>query len=211
MRVPVSPVPRLQRYYEGATTSRSRIDGRLWFRSRGPRDPSVVRVSPTALPVGAEVAVQAGALFRRLPRPAVSHMDASGISQVLQATHPVPLPCSRTPAEPRVLAMTAHSMLPPHSGHSEGFGDNDFGANPQALVPAAYASRAALPHPCKARFRLAGCAFAGRASNPLDRYERFQLVVTSVLLSCSPDATGTHNHRSGVMDSGVLAFGLAPE
>jgi hypothetical protein len=35
--------------------------------------------------------------------------------------------------------------------------------------------------PCKARFRLAGCAFAGRASNPLDRYERFR--VTSVLLS----------------------------
>ena len=27
---------------------------------------------------------------------------------------------------------------------------------------------------CKTRFRLAGCAFAGRESNPLDRYERFQ-------------------------------------
>ena len=34
--------------------------------------------------------------------------------------------------------------------------------------------------PCKTRFRLAGFAFAGRASNPLDRCERFQ--VTSVLL-----------------------------
>jgi hypothetical protein len=31
-------------------------------------------------------------------------------------------------------------------------------------------------------------------SNPLDRYERFQLVFTIVLLSCSPDATGNHNH-----------------
>src|SRR5215831_19651068 len=30
-------------------------------------------------------------------------------------------------------------------------------------------------------------AFAGRASNPLDRYERFQIVV--ILLSSSPDAT----------------------
>src|SRR5215472_886704 len=32
-------------------------------------------------------------------------------------------------------------------------------------------------------------AFAGRASSPLDRYERFQLVLTFILLSCSPDAS----------------------
>ena len=30
--------------------------------------------------------------------------------------------------------------------------------------------------PCKTRFRLAGCAFAGRVSNPLDRCERFQVI-----------------------------------
>ena len=30
--------------------------------------------------------------------------------------------------------------------------------------------------PCKTRFRLAGCAFAGRELNPLDRYERFQVI-----------------------------------
>jgi Transposase IS66 family len=48
--------------------------------------------------------------------------------------------------------------------------------------------------PCKARFRLAGCAFTGRASNPLDRDERFQ--VTSVLLSrTSPDASWVHTER----------------
>ncbi len=33
--------------------------------------------------------------------------------------------------------------------------------------------------PCKTRFRLAGRAFAGRESNPLDRYERFQFVASS--------------------------------
>ena len=33
--------------------------------------------------------------------------------------------------------------------------------------------------PCKTRFRLAGCAFAGRESNPLDRYERFQFIASS--------------------------------
>src|SRR5215468_3722020 len=41
----------------------------------------------------------------------------------------------------------------------------------------------------KARFRLAGSAFAGRESNPPDRYERFQLVLTIILPSCSPDAS----------------------
>src|SRR3954451_24984956 len=33
--------------------------------------------------------------------------------------------------------------------------------------------------PCKTRFRLAGCAFAGRGSNPLGHCERFQVISTS--------------------------------
>ena len=40
-RVPASPVPRLHRYYEGATTSRSREPGPLWFRLQAPRAPPV--------------------------------------------------------------------------------------------------------------------------------------------------------------------------
>src|SRR5271165_6043647 len=36
-------------------------------------------------------------------------------------------------------------------------------------------------HPCKTRFRLAGCASTGRASNPLDRCERFQVTFPSSL------------------------------
>ena len=64
----------------------------------------------------------------------------------------------------------------------------DFGANPQLRHLLSYASRVTLPHTCKARFRLAGSAFAGWESNPLDRYERFQ-VISIFLLSCSPDAT----------------------
>ena len=49
-------------------------------------------------------------------------------------------------------------------------------------------------HPCKARFRLAGCAFAGRVSNPLERDERFQVI--AILLSrTSPVASWTHAKR----------------
>ena len=48
--------------------------------------------------------------------------------------------------------------------------------------------------PCKARFRLAGCASTGRGSNPLDRFERFQ--ITFFLLSrTSPDASWVHAER----------------
>ena len=42
-----------------------------------------------------------------------------------------------------------------------------------ALASAVYASRETLPLPCKTCFRLAGCAFSGRVSNPLDHYRRF--------------------------------------
>src|SRR4051794_31115465 len=40
-RVPASPVPRLHRYNEGATTSRSREPAPLWFRLQAPRAPPV--------------------------------------------------------------------------------------------------------------------------------------------------------------------------
>src|SRR3954454_15612914 len=68
----------------------------------------------------------------------------------------------------------------------------DFGANTQLRHLLPYASRVTLPHTRKACFPLAGCASAGKASTPLDRYERFQLVLTIIPLSCSPDATTLH-------------------
>jgi len=85
---------------------------------------------------------------------------------------------------------TATPVLPPLSGTAKVSALADFGANPQLRHLLPYASRVSLPHTCKARFRLAGSASAGWESNPLDRYERFQLVLTIILPSCSPDATG---------------------
>lgn len=71
----------------------------------------------------------------------------------------------------------------------------DFGANPQLQHLLSYASCFALPLTRKARFRLAGSAFAGWESNPLDRYERFQLVLTIIPPSCSPDASAIKRLR----------------
>jgi hypothetical protein len=62
----------------------------------------------------------------------------------------------------------------------------------RCLLPTLHERRCHCP--CKARFRLAGCAFAGRELNPLDRSERFQ--ATSVLLPrTSPDASWAHGRR----------------
>ena len=48
--------------------------------------------------------------------------------------------------------------------------------------------------PRKTRFRLAGSAFAGRASNPLDHDKRFQ-VITFLLSRAYPDASWSHARR----------------
>ena len=80
-RVPSSAVPRHQRSYRGATTSRSHPPSLLWLRSRGPRAPPAF-VLAEALPAGAEVAVGPGTIYGPLPVPAVAPVDASGTSQV---------------------------------------------------------------------------------------------------------------------------------
>src|SRR3954454_3735669 len=49
----------------------------------------------------------------------------------------------------------------------------------RALAPAAYASQAALPPPAQGSLPAGWLAFAGRGSNPLDRYVRFQSALTS--------------------------------
>jgi hypothetical protein len=59
--------------------------------------------------------------------------------------------------------------------------------------------------PRKTRFRLAGCASTGRESNPLDRFERFQ--VTSILLSrTSPVARFVYAKPPFAGPEAVLAY-----
>ena len=99
--VPVSPVPQRRQYYEGATTSHPRTPVTYLFRFRGPRDPSLLRArccqrsradggSDRARTIVQPAVLFAGALSRG------REWDLSGS----QATHPVPLPRSKTPAEP---------------------------------------------------------------------------------------------------------------
>src|SRR5215813_14079187 len=118
-----------------------------------------------------------------------------GFSQVFRRSIPCLCSVPRPRSNRRALAITVTSMLPPLCAQRRLRATLDFGANPQLRHLLSYASRFALPLTRKARFRLAGSAFAVRESNPLDRYERFQLVLTIILPSCSPDASAIKQLR----------------
>jgi hypothetical protein len=172
LRVPASPVPRSRRYYEGATTSHPRVHGRLLVRFHCPRVPPCSCPPQRSGKVGGPF--QARALLRRLPIFQLAlrgrEWDLSG----LQAVLPVPLLRSTTPVESKCPCLVGHLDAAPAEWTAKASAMFDFGANPQLRHMLPYASRVTLPHTCKACFRLAGSAFAGRASNPLDRCERFR-------------------------------------
>ena len=160
-RVPVSPVPRRHRYYEGATTSRSRIPGHLLVSLPGPTCASVVRARRRA-PVRVEDAVEA----RTLGQPAVpcSGLLSRGRERDLPgslAIHPMPLPCSKTPAEPTILATDGPVDAAPASTTRRPQRSHDFGADTWLQHPLSTLHERCCHRPCKTRFRLAGSPLPG--------------------------------------------------
>ena len=90
--------------------------------------------------------------------------------------------------------MSSRSMLPPDPTRRRLRRFHDFEAATGLQRPLSTLHERRCRRPCKTCFRLAGSAFAGRASNPLGRFERFQ--VTSILLSRAyPDASWAHARR----------------
>jgi len=191
-RVPVSPVPRLPRYYEAATTSRRAWPSAYDFSS-GFRVILGVRARLRA-PGRRQVGDQAWSIVPPALRIRLhSHGHKRDLSGSL-VTPPVPLPCSQIPAEPVILAMAAFPMLPPRPTRRRLRRFHDFAAATGLQYPLSTLHERRCRRPCKTRFRLAGSAFAGRASNPLGHDERFQ--VTSILLSRTcPDASWAHRRR----------------
>ena len=177
----MATVPRLQRYYQGATTSCPCMSFGLLFSPAGSAGACRVRVRPEgALPPPCRPGDGPGSGFFFHAGIPLSSVLAHGQEQDLPgylAIHPVTLRRSPTPDHPLRLASRGAS-----------------GAAPTRLTVKASSiyrfrgSIAPLRHllstlhdgryrtPCKTRFRLAGCAFAGRESNPLDRGERFQII-----------------------------------
>src|SRR3982074_351893 len=192
-RVPASPVPRSRRYYEGATTSHPRIYGHSLVRARSPRDPSSF-VFAVALPEGRRSLPGLALCWCRRPISGLLSRGREWDLSGLQAILPVPLLRSGTPVEPTCPRHVGHVDVAPAgwtakasanciSGLTRSFGTcchtlhAVIAAHVQGLLPAGW-----LP-------------FTGWVSNPLDRYERFQLVLTVIHPSCSPDATTLHRLR----------------
>jgi hypothetical protein len=120
-----------------------------------------------------------GSLFNRRPDlPVCSHADVSGISQVSRQSIPCLCPALATPAEPTIPRLLVGFVdAVPALPTAKTSALNEFRGSVTRLwhlLPTLQES--CCHHPCKARFRLAGLAFTGRASNPLDRCKRFQII-----------------------------------
>ena len=123
-----------------------------------------------------EVPFQARACSAGCPSSGCPRVDASGISQVFRRSFlclcSVPGPRSNR----RLLASDGYVDAAPAIRTAKASAMADFGANPQLRHLLTYASRVALPSNVQGLLPAGWLAFAGRASNPLDRYERFQFV-----------------------------------
>ena len=174
----------------------SRLSGRLFVSLPGSTLPSSVRVSQLAprfrkdggcLPGRGHCSAGdpiAGLLSRGRER------DLPGS----QAVHPVPLPRSRTPAEstiPRLFVGLVDAA--PASQTAKASACQLFRGYRAASAPAAYASRMMLPPPLQSSLPAGWLAFTGRESNPLDRFERFQITFFIPLSWTSPGATATNS------------------
>ena len=120
--------------------------------------------------------VRPGTLVSRRSHPRqVAPVGASGISQVSWRSVPCLCPAPRPRPSRQDLALAVSPMLPPDNPRRRPQLVSNIEANTGLQHPLSTLHERRCRLPCKTRFRLAGCAFAGRGSNPLDRFERFQV------------------------------------
>ena len=155
-RVPVSPVPRGQRYYEGATTSRPRIPGRLSVSLPGSARSSAFRARLGGAPGWLEDPAGPGHLVSRPP------ICRHTLTRTQAGSH-------RLPGDPSHAFAPVQDPGRTDDPHPDGVVDAA-PAQPTAKAPAIEISRllTRLRHllptlhdgrrrtPCKARFRLVG-------------------------------------------------------
>ncbi len=159
------------------------MPGSLWFRFRVPRPPRLLRVRRSAPDLCRGHSSGLGLLFNRCPScRCFPFVDASGISRVSWPSIPCLCPALRPRPDRPDLAICGPVSAAPGYRQTEDSSVNLISRlNPGLWHPLPTLHEPRCRCPCKARFRLAGCAFAGRVSNPQDRFERFQS--TSILLS----------------------------
>ena len=177
----MATVPRLQRYYQGATTSCPRMSFGLLFSPAGSAGACRVRVRPErsrrrtgpATDRGLDFSCWQSPFQRPCPRARAGSPRFPGDpSRDFAPVH--------DPGRPVAPHQSRRFRCCPHTLNNEGVVDLPISRLPPPLhhlLSTLHDGRYRTP--CKTRFRLAGCAFAGRESNPLDRCERFQIISSS--------------------------------
>ena len=149
----------------------------LWFRQPGPWVPA----SLCPLARSRRLAGRSpgrGLCWSRWPSPSSGfpHGQEQDLTGSL-ATLPVALRLSKTPDDPLHLACRGASGAAPRPNTPRASSVSMISRLTEPLhhtLSTLHDGRCRTP--CKTRFRLAGCAFAGRESNPLGRNERFQFM-----------------------------------
>ena len=167
----MATVPRLLQYYEGATTPEPASRRLIVSRSGTVRACSFVS-SPWR-----SRCPQAGPRPGLGLKPVHPHRlclarTCSGLPGSL-ASHPAALRRSPTPADPWRLAIPGASGAAPILTRMKASTMLFRGSIAPLRHPLCTLHDVRCRTPCNTRFRLAGCAFAGRESNPLARDEGF--------------------------------------
>ena len=194
-RVPVSPVPRLHRYYEGATTSRSRIPGHLWFRFRGSTRSSVVRARRSA-PDGLEDLDPGQGIWS-----AGAPVAGVLVAWTRAGSHRFPGDPSHAfalfqdPGRADGPSPWRSRRCCPRSTHSEGSSDHNFEANSRGFSTCClrFTSGVAAAHARLASGWLAGLYREG--VEPSGSLERFQNVMFILLSRAFPVARVVYAKR----------------
>jgi len=145
----------------------------------GPTRSSLIRARRGA-PEDGEVAAGLEQLVsRRSAFRLVAPVDASGISQVPWRSVPCLCPAPGPRSSRGNLAFGGLRDAAPGSTNRRPQQVGNIEAHTGLQHPLSTLHERRRRRPCKTRFRLAGCASTGRASNPLDRCERFQISASS--------------------------------
>ena len=170
----MSPVPRRHQYYEGATTSRSRIPGRLCGPLPGPtRFPPWFVLAVVSAPGRVEDPPRARIVVQpAIQMPARSRVDAGGTSQVPRQSILCLCLGLRPRPNRRSLASGGLTGAAPAAARAKASACYRFRGYRGASAPAVYASRVMLPSPMQNSLPAGWLAFTGRELNPLDRPSR---------------------------------------
>ncbi len=144
-------------------------------RSQAPRAPPVFVVAK-ALLVSPEKLIRPGThLISRRSLPGMLHTWARAGSHRFPDDPSYAFALLQDPGRAGKISPWRSCRCCPRATQAEGLNEYNLEANTGLQHPLSTLHERRRRLPCKTRFRLAGCASTGRGSNPLDRFERFQV------------------------------------